>query len=232
MDDNSKNTILVIDDDKNILKILELYLVKEGFNVVTCEKGTQSLAAFHEAQPALVILDVMLPGKDGFAVLREIRQESAIPVIMLTAKSATFDRVEGLNAGADDYVSKPFDAQELIARIKAVLRRVPANEAETVSSISFGALNINLGNYSVTINNVQVDMAPKEIELLYFLASHENKVFTRDQLLEQIWGFDFYGDSRTIDVHVKRIREKLGDEYAPMLATVWGVGYKFKSHED
>lgn len=226
MDDYAKNTILVIDDDKNILKILELYLMKEGFEVVTCEKGTQSLAAFHEAQPALVILDVMLPGKDGFAVLKEIRAESAVPVIMLTAKGATLDRVEGLNLGADDYVAKPFDAKELIARIKAVLRRAPA--AESAGTIMFGGLMISIENYLVTVNDVHVDMTPKEIELLYYLATHENKVFTREQLLEQVWGFDFYGDTRTIDVHIKRIREKM-NEYAPMLATVWGVGYKFTS---
>lgn len=226
MDDYAKNTILVIDDDKNILKILELYLMKEGFEVVTCEKGTQSLAAFHDAQPALVILDVMLPGKDGFAVLKEIRAESAVPVIMLTAKGATLDRVEGLNLGADDYVAKPFDAKELIARIKAVLRRAPA--AESAGTIMFGGLMISIENYLVTVNDVHVDMTPKEIELLYYLATHENKVFTREQLLEQVWGFDFYGDTRTIDVHIKRIREKM-NEYAPMLATVWGVGYKFTS---
>ena len=228
MDENVKNTILIVDDDKNILKILELYLMKEGFDVVTCEKGTQSLAMFHEAQPALVVLDVMLPGKDGFAVLKEIRAESAVPVIMLTAKGATLDRVEGLNLGADDYVAKPFDAQELIARIKAVLRRAPATES--AASVSFGGLTVSIENYSVTINDTHVDMAPKEIELLYFLATHENKVYTREQLLEQVWGFEFYGDTRTIDVHVKRIREKMGEEYASMLATVWGVGYKFTSH--
>ncbi|MBQ2770731.1 MAG: response regulator transcription factor [Clostridia bacterium] len=220
------NTILVIDDDRNILAIIELYLKKAGFTVATCADGLSALAAFHEARPALVVLDVMLPGKDGWSVLHDIRMESETPVIMLTAKGDTGDRVQGLELGADDYMAKPFDAKELIARIKAVLRRsVPVEPERT---ISLPGLTVSLENYGVTLDGRQLEMPPKEIELLYFLASHSGKVFTREQLLEQVWGFDFFGDSRTVDVHVKRIREKLGEDHDWQLKTVWGVGYKFE----
>ncbi|MEA4913924.1 MAG: response regulator transcription factor [Clostridiaceae bacterium] len=220
------NTILVIDDDRNILAIIELYLKKAGFQVYTCADGTSALAAFHETKPSLVVLDIMLPGRDGWAVLHDIRMESETPVIMLTAKGDTGDRVQGLELGADDYISKPFDAKELIARIKAVLRR--STPSEPARTIALPGLTVSLENYAVTLDGRQLEMPPKEIELLYFLASHTGKVFTREQLLEQVWGFDFFGDSRTVDVHVKRIREKLGDDHEWELRTVWGVGYKFE----
>ena len=220
------NTILVIDDDRNILAIIELYLKKAGFQVYTCADGTSALAAFHETKPSLVVLDIMLPGRDGWAVLHDIRMESETPVIMLTAKGDTGDRVQGLELGADDYISKPFDAKELIARIKAVLRR--STPTEPARTIALPGLTVSLENYAVTLDGRQLEMPPKEIELLYFLASHSGKVFTREQLLEQVWGFDFFGDSRTVDVHVKRIREKLGDDHEWELRTVWGVGYKFE----
>ena len=220
------NTILVIDDDRNILAIIELYLRKEGFQVVTCADGALALPAFHEVRPILVVLDVMLPGKDGWGVLHDIRMESKTPVIMLTAKGDTGDRVQGLELGADDYIAKPFDAKELIARIKAVLRRAAPSDPER--TISLPGLSVSLENYAVMLDGRQLEMPPKEIELLYFLASHSGKVFTREQLLEQVWGFDFFGDSRTVDVHVKRIREKLGDRHEWQLKTVWGVGYKFE----
>ena len=220
------NTILVIDDDRNILAIIELYLKKAGFQVYTCADGTSAMAAFHETKPSLVVLDIMLPGRDGWAVLHDIRMESETPVIMLTAKGDTGDRVQGLELGADDYISKPFDAKELIARIKAVLRR--STPTEPARTISLPGLTVSLENYADTLDGKQLEMPPKEIELLYFLASHTGKVFTREQLLEQVWGFDFFGDSRTVDVHVKRIREKLGDDHEWELRTVWGVGYKFE----
>lgn len=221
------NTILVIDDDKNILAIIGMYLKKEGYNVCTCERGDTALEAFRSAEPALVVLDVMLPGLDGWGVLAKLRAQSAVPVIMLTAKGDTLDRIQGLDAGADDYIVKPFEAKELLARIKAVLRRsaVPENDKE----ISYPGLTISLDNYSVTLDGKQLEMPPKEIELLFFLASREGKVFTREQLLEQVWGFDFFGDSRTVDVHVKRIREKIGERREWELKTVWGVGYKFEA---
>lgn len=220
------NTILVVDDDRNILAIIELYLKKAGFNVVTCAEGNSAIAAFHEARPALVVLDVMLPGKDGWSILHDIRMESETPVIMLTAKGNTGDRVQGLDLGADDYMSKPFDAKELIARIKAVMRRSVPEDPERI--ITLPGLTVSLENYSVLLDGRPLEMPPKEIELLYFLASHSGKVFTRDQLLEQVWGFSFYGDSRTVDVHVKRIREKIGEDHQWQLRTVWGVGYKFE----
>ncbi len=220
------NTILVIDDDRNILAIIELYLKKAGFQVATCTTGYEAMQAFKNTKPTLVVLDVMLPGKDGWTILHEIRQEGSTPVIMLTAKGDTGERVRGLELGADDYIAKPFDSNELVARIKAVLRRfAPASESER--TITLPDLTISLENYSVTLDGEQLEMPPKEIELLYFLASHSGRVFTREQLLEQVWGFDFFGDSRTVDVHVKRIREKLGERENWQLRTVWGVGYKF-----
>lgn len=222
------NSILLIDDDRNILEIIALYLKKAGFSPYTCATGFDAVQTFRNVKPDLVVLDVMLPGKDGWAILREIRQESAVPVIMLTAKGDTGERVKGLELGADDYIAKPFDSNELIARIKAVLRRsAPAQEQE--KCITLPDLIISLENYSVTLDGIQLEMPPKEIELLYFLASHSGKVFTREQLLEQVWGFDFFGDSRTVDVHVKRIREKLGERPNWQLKTVWGVGYKFET---
>lgn len=220
------NTILVIDDDRNILEIVKLYLNKEGFSVQVGERGDTALALFRETKPALVVLDVMLPGMDGWKVLHQLREESEVPVIMLTAKGDTLDRVQGLDLGADDYMVKPFDAKELLARIKAVLRRSVAAEAERI--VSLPGLTVSLENYAVTLDEKVIEMPPKEIELLFFLASHEGRVFTREQLLEQVWGFDFFGDSRTVDVHVKRIREKLGEREAWQIKTVWGVGYKFE----
>lgn len=220
------NTILVIDDDRNILAIIELYLKKAGFRVVTCDNGNLAMPAFHEVRPTLVVLDIMLPGRDGWSILHDIRMEAETPVIMLTAKGDLSDRVQGLELGADDYISKPFDAKELIARIKAVLRRSTPDEPER--TIVLPGLSVSLENYSVVLDGRQLEMPPKEIELLFFLASHAGKVFTREQLLEQVWGFDFFGDSRTVDVHVKRIREKLGDRHEWQLKTVWGVGYKFE----
>ena len=222
-----KNSILVIDDDRNILAIIEMYLRKAGYEVTCVERGDEALQAFRRVQPALVVLDVMLPGMDGWEVLDKLRQESDVPVIMLTAKGDTLDRIQGLDLGADDYIVKPFDAKELLARIKAVLRRssLPENE----KCVTFEDLEISLDNYSVTLDGKQIEMPPKEIELLFFLASREGTVFTREQLLEQVWGFDFFGDSRTVDVHVKRIREKLGERDAWQLKTVWGVGYKFEA---
>jgi two-component system OmpR family response regulator len=224
------NTILVIDDDRNILEIVKLYLTKEGFSVQVGERGDTALALFREAKPALVVLDVMLPGLDGWKVLHQLRQESDTPVIMLTAKGDTLDRVQGLDLGADDYMVKPFDAKELLARVKAVLRRSTTPEAERV--VSAPGLTVSLETYAVNLDDKVVEMPPKEIELLYFLASHEGRVFTREQLLEQVWGFDFFGDSRTVDVHVKRIREKLGEREAWQIKTVWGVGYKFELARD
>ncbi len=224
--DNS-NTILIIDDDRNILAVIDLYLKKAGFNVYTCATGYEAMQVFHAVKPMLVVLDVMLPGKDGWSILHEIRQECDTPVIMLTAKGDTGERVRGLELGADDYVAKPFDSIELLARIKAVLRRT-AQSQEQERCIELESLTISLENYSVELDGVQLEMPPKEIELLYFLASHAGKVFTREQLLEQVWGFDFFGDSRTVDVHVKRIREKLGERPCWQLKTVWGVGYKFE----
>ena len=224
-----RNTILVIDDDRNILAIIEMYLKKEGYNVVTCERGDTAIEAFHNAAPSLVVLDVMLPGMDGWEVLAKLREESSVPVIMLTAKGDTTDRVQGLDLGADDYMSKPFEAKELIARIKAVMRRSSAAEEE--KCVNFRNLSVSLDNYSVMLDGKQVEMPPKEIELLYFLASRPGKVFTREQLLEQVWGFDFFGDSRTVDVHVKRIREKLGERGEWQIKTVWGVGYKFETEK-
>ena len=224
-----RNTILVIDDDRNILAIIEMYLKKEGYEVVTCERGDTAIEAFRKAAPSLVVLDVMLPGMDGWEVLAKLREESAVPVIMLTAKGDTTDRIQGLDLGADDYMAKPFEAKELIARIKAVMRRSASAEEE--KCVAFQNLSISLDNYSVMLDGKQVEMPPKEIELLYFLASRPGKVFTREQLLEQVWGFDFFGDSRTVDVHVKRIREKLGERTEWQIKTVWGVGYKFEAEK-
>ena len=224
-----RNTILVIDDDRNILAIIEMYLKKEGYEVVTCERGDTAIEAFRKAAPSLVVLDVMLPGMEGWEVLAKLREESAVPVIMLTAKGDTTDRIQGLDLGADDYMAKPFEAKELIARIKAVMRR--SASAEDEKCVAFQNLSISLDNYSVMLDGKQVEMPPKEIELLYFLASRPGKVFTREQLLEQVWGFDFFGDSRTVDVHVKRIREKLGERTEWQIKTVWGVGYKFETEK-
>ncbi len=222
--------ILVVDDDKNICELIRLYLEKEGFSVTLAYDGQSALTLFKESAPAVVLLDVMLPKMDGFQVCREIRRISNIPIIMLTAKGETFDKVLGLELGADDYMVKPFDNKELVARIKAVLRRYdPKGDSE--KEIVYPNLVINQSNYELKINGNQIDVPPKELELLYFLATNPNKVFTREQLLEMVWGFDYFGDSRTVDVHVKRLREKLelaGENQSWQLKTVWGVGYKFE----
>jgi len=218
----------MIDDDKNICRIVTLYLEKEGFKVEAVNNGTEGLKRFRELSPAMVLLDVMLPGMDGWQICREIREESEVPIIMLTAKGEVFDKILGLELGADDYLAKPFDTKELVARVKAVIRRSTKQDDDS-GEVSFDRLSVNLSNYSVVCDGIELEMPPKEIELLYFLASHSNKVFTREQLLEQVWGFDYFGDSRTVDVHIKRIREKLNVENVPwQVKTVWGVGYKFE----
>lgn len=220
--------VLVVDDDSNICELIRLYLEKEGFLVSISYDGKKALEAFKEHAPDIVILDIMLPGMDGWQVCREIRRMSAIPIIMLSAKDETFNKVLGLELGADDYMVKPFEPKELIARIRAVLRRYDKQE-EAPQQLVFPGLVINKATYSVKLNGNEIDMPPKELELLYFLASSPNKVFTREQLLENVWGFDFYGDTRTVDVHIKRLREKFepGD-YKWQIKTVWGVGYKFE----
>ena len=210
---------------------VNLYLVKEGFEVDMADQGDEALKQFRASPPNLMLLDVMLPGMDGWQVLREARKTSNIPIIMLTAKDEVFDKVLGLELGADDYISKPFDMKELVARIKAVIRRYQAPEpAEAGKDLVFPGLTVNISQYSVTYMGKELEMPPKELELLNFLASHPNQVFTREQLLEQVWGYDFFGDSRTVDVHVKRLREKLteGEKMGWQIKTVWGVGYKFE----
>ncbi len=224
-----KQTILVVDDDPNIAQLVKLYLEKEGFEVSMETRGDDAVAAFQKNPPSLMLLDIMLPGMDGWQVCRAIRQTSSIPIIMLSAKDETFDKVLGLELGADDYITKPFEGKELVARVKAVLRRAGPSETEK-DILSFPGLSISLEKYEVYYQGKLLDMPPKELEVLYFLASHQNRVFTREQLLEQVWGFDFFGDSRTVDVHIKRLREKLQDSEALgwQIRTVWGVGYKFE----
>lgn len=224
-----KQKILIVDDDLNILELLRLYLEKEGFEVISSSRGDEALELFKKNPPVLVLLDIMLPGIDGWQVCRSIRQLSAIPIIMLSAKNEVFDKVLGLELGADDYLTKPFDPKELIARVKAVLRRGSSSN-EDKETLSFPGLTISMDKYEVTYMSKQIEMPPKEIELLFFLAKNHNLVFTREQLLEKVWGFDYFGDSRTVDVHVKRIREKLqgGDKLGWQIKTVWSVGYKFE----
>ena len=228
----SADKILVVDDDLNICELLRLYLEKEGFEVAIANDGASAVSVFREENPSLVLLDIMLPKMDGWQVCREIRKFSETPIIMITAKGEVFDRVLGLELGADDYVVKPFDTKEIVARIKAVLRRSVSNLAEEIKEVNYDKLTINLTNYELKVNGVQVDTPPKEMELIFHLAKNPNRVFTRDQLLDEVWGFDYYGDSRTVDVHVKRLREKLegvSDKWE--LRTVWGVGYKFETKE-
>ena len=221
--------ILLVDDDPNIRQLVNLYLEKEGFEVTMAARGDDALKLFKESPPNLILLDIMLPGMDGWQVCREVRKVSNIPIIMLTAKDETFDKVLGLELGADDYVAKPFDMKELVARIKAVSRRFQPSEAPE-KELSFPGLTVNINQYTVKYLGRELEMPPKELELLYFLASHPGMVFTREQLLEQVWGYDYFGDSRTVDVHVKRLREKLteGENLGWMIKTVWGVGYKFE----
>ena len=224
--------ILVVDDDLNICELLRLYLTKEGYNVVIANDGVSAVTMFQEESPSLVLLDIMLPKLDGWQVCREIRKFSETPIIMLTAKGEVFDRVLGLELGADDYVVKPFDTKEIVARIKAVLRRSASSAGEEVKEVHFDKLSINLTNYELKVNGVQIDTPPKEMELIFHLAKNPNRVFTRDQLLDEVWGYDYYGDSRTVDVHVKRLREKLeGTSDKWELRTVWGVGYKFETKD-
>ena len=224
--------ILIVDDDRNICELLRLYIEKEGFETAIANDGKAAIRMFDAVNPDLILLDIMLPELDGWQVCREIRKKSQCPIIMLTAKGEIFDKVLGLELGADDYVVKPFETKEVIARINAVLRRMGKTETKQTQEVSFENLTINLTNYELKVRGVQIDTPPKEMELIYHLASNPNRVFTRDQLLDEVWGFDYYGDSRTVDVHVKRLREKLegvSDKWA--LKTVWGVGYKFESKE-
>ena len=222
--------IYVVDDDEHIGQLVKAYLEKEGYLVTHFPEGASCLRAFEKMQPSLMILDIMLPGMNGWDICREVRRQSQLPIIMLSAKGETFDKVLGLELGADDYVVKPFDPKELVARVKAVLRRTQmADCGEQDDVVEHDELVVNLSDYTVTAGGKHIDMPPKELELLYFLAAHPNKVFTREQLLEQVWGFDFFGDTRTVDVHIKRLREKLLD-LSPQweIKTVWGVGYKFE----
>ena len=228
-----KTHVLIVDDEKNICELIRLYVEKEGFETSVAYDGQEALEKFRKGEPDIVLLDIMLPQKDGWQVCREIRTESHVPIIMLTAHGEVFDKVLGLELGADDYVVKPFDPKELVARIKAVLRRSGQSDAQgDASEIIFDGLSINRETYEVHLNGKIIEMPPKEFELLHFLASNKNKVFTRDQLLNEIWGYEFFGDSRTIDVHIKRIREKIETDETKdtswQLKTIWGVGYKFE----
>lgn len=221
------NKILIIDDDNNICELLRLYIEKEGYKVIIANDGKSALKIFEETNPKLIMLDIMLPELDGWQVCREIRKKSDCPIIMLTAKDEVFDKVLGLELGADDYIVKPFEGKEVVARIKAVLRRY--DKHDDLKEVNYDKLNINISNYELKVNGKIIDTPPKELELIYHLACNPNKVFTRNQLLDEVWGFDYYGDSRTVDVHIKRLREKLedvSDQWS--LKTVWGVGYKFE----
>lgn len=230
----NKQKILIVDDDENIAELISLYLTKECFDTMMVHDGEKALIAYDTYQPNLILLDLMLPGIDGYQVCREIRSKSNVPIIMLSAKGEVFDKVLGLELGADDYMMKPFDSKELVARVKAVLRRyqaVPKVEEPSEDKgkcVEYPGIVINLTNYSVVVDGVNVDMPPKELELLYFLASSPNQVFTREQLLDQIWGYEYIGDTRTVDVHIKRLREKIKDHGTWGLSTVWGIGYKFE----
>ncbi len=230
---------LIVDDDPNISELLRLYFDKDGFAVISCFDGYKAYETFLESKPDVVILDLMLPGRDGYDIMRDIRRTSDVPILMLTARGDTLDKVVGLELGADDYIQKPFEPKELMARVKAVLRRYEASQEQgrvkngPVGEVAeFAGLRVDKSRYTVTANDQIVDMPPKELELLFFLTTHPNRVFTREQLLENVWGYDFYGESRTVDVHIKRIREKL-DDAGPhdewQIKTVWGVGYKFET---
>ena len=228
-----KQKILIVDDDNNIAELISLYLTKECYDTKIVNDGEQALIAFEHYKPNMLLLDLMLPGIDGYQVCREIRAKYHVPIIMLSAKGEVFDKVLGLELGADDYILKPFDSKELVARVKAVLRRFQPAKPEAYASVDikcveYPGLIVNLSNYSVTYDGQQIDMPPKELELLYFLASSPNQVFTREQLLDNIWGYEYVGDTRTVDVHVKRLREKIKDKPTWRIATVWGIGYKFE----
>lgn len=236
-----KQRILIVDDDEHIAELISLYLIKECFDTRIEGNGEDALRAFEEYKPDLILLDIMLPGIDGYEVCSHIRKTSQTPIIMLSAKGEIFDKVLGLKLGADDYIMKPFDSNEMVARVRAVLRRyqtpaqTSANPGMTSAShtgnyVEYDGLIVNISNYTTTINGTILEMPPKELELLYFLASQPNHVFTREQLLDQLWGYEYFGDTRTVDVHVKRIREKLPENPNWALTTVWGVGYKFEVH--
>ncbi len=232
----AKQKILIVDDDGNIADLIELYLTKEFYDTRIAQDGETALRLFESYAPDLVLLDLMLPGVDGYEVCRRIRANSRTPIIMLSAKGEVFDKVLGLELGADDYMEKPFDSRELVARVKAVLRRYHSQpevltETDHDKIVSYPDLTINLTNYSVNYAGKNIDMPPKELELLYFLAASPNRVFTREQLLDQIWGYEYIGDTRTVDVHIKRIREKIHDHAAWKIATIWGIGYKFETVE-
>ena len=224
-----RQSIMIVDDDQNIARLIQLLLEKEGYAATVCHRGDEAVKAFARSKADLILLDVMLPGMDGWQVCRELRQKSSVPIIMLTAKDDTFDKVLGLELGADDYITKPFDNKELVARVKAVLRRSSPAETAPETALLPG-LSVSLNTYEVHFRDRQLEMPPKELELLYFLASHKNHVYTRDQLLEQVWGFEFFGDSRTVDQHIKRLREKLSgsEELGWQIKTIWGVGYKLE----
>lgn len=221
--------VLVVDDDNNISELLRLYLEKNGFSVITCADGETAVELEKKEKPSIILLDIMLPKFDGWQVCKEIRKTSEVPIIMITAKNETFDKILGLELGADDYIAKPFDTKEVVARVKAVLRRTSTNSKSKCDEVQYDKLIINITNYELIVDGKTIDTPPKELELIYHLASNPNRVYTRDQLLDEVWGFDYYGDSRTVDVHVKRLREKLENvSEAWSLKTVWGVGYKFE----
>lgn len=235
-----KQRILIVDDDSNIAELISLYLIKECYDTEIAEDGESALVKFGEFKPDLILLDIMLPGIDGYEVCREIRKTSQVPIIMLSAKGEVFDKVLGLELGADDYMIKPFDSKELVARAKAVLRRkgpqvqttsateTEAADPESRESVTYEDLSVDLSNYTVVYCGNNIEMPPKELELLYYLAKHPNRVFTREQLLDQVWGYEYVGDTRTVDVHIKRLREKIKDRANWSLYTVWGIGYKFE----
>ena len=231
----TKNKVLIVDDEAKICELIRLYVEKEGYSAIIATDGARAVEKFTEEKPDIVLLDIMLPVKDGWQVCREIRAVSDTPIIMLTAKGETFDKVLGLELGADDYIVKPFEPKELIARMKAVLRRAetrPAPQQEASGELVFDGLRIGRETYEIYLDGKKIEMPPKEFELLYFLAKNKNRVYTRDQLLDEIWGYEFFGDSRTVDVHIKRIREKIESEGKNwQLKTVWGVGYKFEVSE-
>lgn len=225
----SNKKILIVDDDLNICELLRLYLEKDGFETIIANDGEAAIAKFNLTEPDLILLDIMLPKLDGWQVCRTIRKTSNVPIIMLTAKGETFDKILGLDLGADDYVTKPFDSKEVVARVRAVLRRTANDDENTEKIVKYDKLIINLTNYELIVDGNVVDTPPKELELIYHLASNPNRVYSRDQLLDEVWGFEYYGDSRTVDVHVKRLREKLegvSDKWS--IKTVWSVGYKFE----
>lgn len=229
----NKQKILVVDDDNHIAELISLYLVKEMFETRVAGDGEEALQLFRSFEPDLILLDIMLPGMDGYQACREIRQTSQVPIIMLSAKGEVFDKVLGLELGADDYMEKPFDSKEMVARVKAVLRRYKlplqkTGDRRADKKVSYPELEINMTNYTVICGGKKIEMPPKELELFYFLASEPNHVFTREQLLDQIWGYEYVGDTRTVDVHIKRLREKVGEQQAWSIATIWGIGYKFE----